>query len=282
MKGIIVAAGYGTRFLPATKTLAKEMLPLIDKPAISFIVEEFIASGITDIIIVTSRRKKAMDDFFDRDIELETLFTRENAGGKLEKICPPQANICFVRQQETIGSGDALLKAYPWLGGDAAVVAYPDDIHFGEVPLSLQLIEQYKKSGKNICAAMPVEGDVSRYGVFGVGADGTSVTALIEKPSRGSEPSHQVSIGRYLFTNEYFEKLAESFRQYNPTSGEFYHVYGLTPLIKENKVELINFSGKRVDTGEPAGYLEALFHYASLKEDYCDILDKLIKNRPSK
>jgi UTP--glucose-1-phosphate uridylyltransferase len=277
MKGIIVAAGYGTRFLPATKTLAKEMLPLIDRPAISFVVDEFIASGITDIIVVTSRRKKTMEDYFDHEIELEELFKRENSTAKLGKIIPPKVNICFVRQQEMLGSGDALLKAYPWLGGEAAVVAYPDDIHFGDKPLALQLIEQHNKTGKSVCAAMTVEGDVSRYGVFGVAGDNCTLTALIEKPKMGSEPSHEVSIGRYLFTNEYFKLLSKAYQNYKPGAGEFYHVYGLTPLIEQGKVELCRFTGKRVDTGEPAGYLEALFYYANTQSEYKVVLSNLIK-----
>ncbi|MCL2519568.1 MAG: UTP--glucose-1-phosphate uridylyltransferase [Spirochaetaceae bacterium] len=277
MKGIIVAAGYGTRFLPATKTLAKEMLPLIDKPAIAFIVEEFINSGINDIIIVTSRRKKVMDDYFDSEAELEAIFSREGAGKKLDKIKPYKANICFVRQQQSIGSGDALLTAMPWLGGDSAVVAYPDDLHFGEVPLAKQLIQQHNKTGRSVCAAMHVPGDVSRYGVLGIDVTKDNlVTALVEKPAVGTEPSHEVSIGRYLFTAEYFKELEAAFKNYKPSDGEFYHVYGLTPLIKAGKVDAVSFTGKRLDTGEPEGYLEAVLYYAIQQPNYKAVIDKVI------
>ncbi|HOX91354.1 MAG TPA: sugar phosphate nucleotidyltransferase, partial [Spirochaetales bacterium] len=131
MKGIIVAAGYGTRFLPATKTVAKELLPLVTKPAISFVVDEFVASGISDIIIITSRRKKPLDDYFDRDIELEELFTREGKRDKLALIAPPPVRVSFVRQRVMMGTGHALLQAASLIGDGPCVVAYPDDLHFG-------------------------------------------------------------------------------------------------------------------------------------------------------
>ena len=142
MKGVIVAAGYGTRFLPATKTIAKEMIPLIDKPSLAFIVEEFIDSGIEDILIISSRRKKSMEDYLDRETELEELFRREGKNEQLKKIEPYPANFSFIRQKEMRGTGHALLQVKPWLQGEPAVVAYPDDLHFGEVPLTEQLIRQ--------------------------------------------------------------------------------------------------------------------------------------------
>ncbi|HSV55676.1 MAG TPA: sugar phosphate nucleotidyltransferase, partial [Magnetospirillaceae bacterium] len=117
MKGVIVAAGYGTRFLPVTRTVPKEMLPLITKPCIAFIVEEFIASGIRDILVLTSRRKKVLEDWFDRDPELEAVFRAEGAFVKLDQIAPPDVRVFFVRQSEMRGTGHALLQAAPWLGG---------------------------------------------------------------------------------------------------------------------------------------------------------------------
>ena len=141
MKGIIVAAGYGTRFLPVTKTIPKEMLPLLTKPSISFIVEEFVASGIREILIISSRRKKALEDYFDREMELEGVFQAESAKEKLEAITPLGANFYFVRQQEMKGTGHALLLAKTFVGEDPCVVAYPDDLVLGPKPLAAQLIE---------------------------------------------------------------------------------------------------------------------------------------------
>ena len=128
MKGLIIAAGYGTRFLPATKTVPKEMLPLMDKPSVAFIVEEMIQSGIRDIVIITSRRKKCMDDFFDREVELERELSLKNKTELLEKIKPYRdVNICFIRQQEMKGVGHAMLQAESVIGNEPFVVAYPDD-----------------------------------------------------------------------------------------------------------------------------------------------------------
>ena len=144
MKGIIVAAGYGTRFLPVTKTIPKEMLPLVTIPSIQFIIDEFVNSGITDIVIISSRRKKMMEDYFDREVELESVFLREGKTRQLEAIEPPKANIAFVRQQKMMGTGHALLQVKEWIGKDACVVAYPDDLHMGTVPLAAQLIKTWE------------------------------------------------------------------------------------------------------------------------------------------
>jgi UTP--glucose-1-phosphate uridylyltransferase len=131
MKGIIVAAGYGTRFLPVTKSIPKEMLPLINKPSIDFIIEEFLKAGIQDILIISSRRKKSLEDYLDREVELESLFEKEGQTSKAQKIAPVEANIAFIRQSRMMGTGHALLQAKPWVGDSPVMVAYPDDLHFG-------------------------------------------------------------------------------------------------------------------------------------------------------
>ena len=134
MKGVIIAAGYGTRFLPVTKTVPKELLPVGTKPSIAYIVDEFLASGIDEIVVVSSRRKKALEDYFDREIELEEIFRREGRADKLALIARCRAKISFVRQTEMRGTGHALLQAKPFLGGEPCVVAYPDDLHVGIPP----------------------------------------------------------------------------------------------------------------------------------------------------
>jgi UTP--glucose-1-phosphate uridylyltransferase len=261
MKGLIIAAGYGTRFLPATKTLPKEMLPLIDKPSIAFIVDEFVASGIVDIVIVTSRRKKVLDDYFDREVELEETFRREGKADKLALIAPPEARVSFVRQAEMRGTGHALLQAAPLLGGEPCVVAYPDDLCFGEKPLAAQLIEAYEATGCSVMATMTVQGDVSRYGVVDPDPDGVRVRGFVEKPAKGSEPSHEVSIGRYLYTPEFFELLEAGWKSHG--SGEYYHTWALDRLIAARKVAYRPLEGLRLDTGEPEGYLDAVLRYAA-------------------
>jgi len=260
MKGVIVAAGYGTRFLPVTKTIPKEMLPLINRPAIAFIVDEFIASGITDIIIISSRRKKSLEDYFDTEAELQAVFTREGKKDKLDQIAPPAAHISYVRQTEMRGTGHALLQAAPFLGSEPCVVAYPDDLHFGEVPLAKQLMEVYEKTGCSVFSAEYDPGDVSRYGVIDPAPDGIHMQGFVEKPAPGTEPSHEISIGRYLYTPEFFELLAEGWGKH--TGGEYYHLYALEKLIAQNKVAWTRLSGQRLDTGEPEGYLNAILEYS--------------------
>lgn len=261
MKGIIVAAGYGTRFLPVTKTVPKELLPVGVKPSIAYIVEEFIASGIEDIIIISSRRKKALEDYFDREIELEEVFKREGKSDKLALIRPPEAHVSFVRQTEMMGTGHALLQVKNLIGSEPCVVAYPDDLLIGEIPLALQLMKVYEKTGKCVLATILEPGDVSRYGIVDPDKDGIGVRGFVEKPARGSEPSHEVSIGRYLYTPEFFDRLEEGWEKHE--KGEYYHSYALDRMIEAGKMAFKRVEGKRLDTGDPAGFLEAILHNAA-------------------
>lgn len=270
MNGIIVAAGYGTRFLPVTKTIPKEMLPLIDKPSIAFIVEEMIASGIQNIVVISSRRKKVLEDYFDRECELEALFEKENALDKLEKIKPPKANITFVRQQEMRGTGQALLLAKPFLNGEPVVVAYPDDLHFGEKPLCLQLIETYEKTGCSVMATIHNPPYLERYGVLKLADDNLHVADMVEKPAVGTAPSKEVSIGRYLYTPEFFDFLEEGWKKHR--SGEYYHLYALKKMMEQDKVVYKETEGERLDTGEPEGYLRAILRYASMDPVLKDVV----------
>ena len=277
MKGIIVAAGYGTRFLPVTKTVPKELLPVGTRPSIAFIVDEFVASGIDDIVIISSRRKKSLEDYFDREIELEELFRREGKADKLAAIAPPEARIAFVRQREMRGTGHALLQVASLVGGEACVVAYPDDLHVGERPLAAQLVEVYEKTGKTVMATILESGDVSRYGVVDPAPDGLSVRGFIEKPARGAEPSHEVSIGRYLYTPEFFDLLAEGWAKHE--KGEYFHTYALDRLIAAGKVAYKRVEGERLDTGEPAGYLGAILRNAAADPQLRPVLEAFARER---
>ena len=275
MKGIIVAAGYGTRFLPVTKTVPKELLPVGTRPAIAWIVDEFVASGIRDIVIISSRRKKALEDYFDREIELEGVFEREGKTDKLAAIAPPEANISFVRQREMRGTGHALLQVRPLVGGEPCVVAYPDDLHSGPRPLARQLIEVYEKTGKSVMATILEPGDVSRYGVVDPAADGVTVRGFVEKPAKGCEPSHEVSIGRYLYTPEFFDLLEEGWAKH--TKGEYFHTYALDRLIAAGKVAYKRTEGERLDTGEPSGYLDAILRNAAADPALRPVLEAFAK-----
>jgi UTP--glucose-1-phosphate uridylyltransferase len=263
MKGIILAAGYGTRFLPITKTIPKEMLPLGTRPALEYVVQEYVDSGITEILIITSRRKKVLEDYFDREPELEAVFEREGKTASLRKIAPPQAHIHFIRQQAMEGTGAAVLLARAFAGTDPCVLAFPDDLHFGEVPLARQLIEVYERTGNSVLALeeRPAGEDISRYGVAAV--DGAKepirVTGLIEKPPTGQEPSRYISIGRYLITPEIFQALEEERKVHQ--GGEFYLTSAFHRVAQQGKVRGCAYEGERLDTGEPLGYYQALIRF---------------------
>ncbi len=268
MKGVIVAAGYGSRFLPVTKTVPKEMLPLINKPSIDFIIEEFLRSGIEEIVVISSRRKKALEDYLDREIELETVYGADSARSKLETIAPPKARFCFVRQQEMRGTGHALLQVRPFVGREPFVVAYPDDLHFGEVPLARQLIRTWEQTGCTVLATLHDPPDIQRYATIGIAPDGLHVTEFVEKAPPGSEPSRETSIGRFLYTPEVFDHLEEGWRRHleaarrsGKAPGEYFHVAAVKALAAEGKVVFKRVEGKRLDTGEPEGYLVSLLDY---------------------
>lgn len=263
MKGLILTAGYGTRFLPVTKTIPKEMLPLGTRPALDYVVQEYLDSGIRDILIINSRRKKVLEDYFDREPELEAIFTREGKTANLRKIEPPRANLYFVRQQAMEGTGAAVMLAREFAGRDACVLAFPDDLHFGSPPLAGQLVEVYERSGHSVLALeeRPESEDISRYGVAAVtpGSDPLQVTGLIEKPATGTEPSRFISIGRYLITPEIFDALAEERRIHS--GGEFYLTAAFDRVAKLGRLRGCAYTGERLDTGEPLGYYQAMTRF---------------------
>ncbi|HJL86930.1 MAG TPA: sugar phosphate nucleotidyltransferase [SAR324 cluster bacterium] len=185
MKGVILAAGYATRFLPASKTIPKEMFPLIDRPVIDFIVQEMVDSGIKDILLVSSRRKKVLEDYFDREVELSSAFKESQQHQKLELIKPTTANIFTLRQQYMMGTGNALMLVEPFVNNEPFVVAYPDDIVFGDPPLTRQLIDAWEVCGKTILTVkeLPKE-ELQRYGIIDPEEPGKlmKVRSMVEKP----------------------------------------------------------------------------------------------------
>ena len=273
MKGVIVAAGYGTRFLPVTKTIPKEMLPLVTRPSIDFIVEEFVASGITEILFITSRRKKPLEDYFDREMELEAVFRASGDEKKLKAIAPPRATCYFVRQPEMRGTGHALLLARPFVGREPFVVAYPDDIHIGQPPLARQLVQAFEETGCSVLATLHDPPDLNRYGVISIAEDGTHVTGIVEKPAPGKEPSREASIGRFLYAPDFLDQLEEEWGRHG--KGEFFHTPAVLALARRGRVVFRRVEGDRLDTGDPSGYLEAIIRYARGVPELAAVIDRL-------
>jgi len=274
MKGVIVTAGYGTRFLPVTKTIPKEMLPLVTRPCIDFIVEEFVTSGITEILFITSRRKKALEDYLDRERELEAAFEKAADADKLAAIAPAPATCYFVRQGEMRGTGHALLLARSFVGSEPFVVAYPDDLHIGSPPLARQLIDCWERTGCTVLATLHDPPDINRYGVISPAADGQHVTDIVEKPPVGREPSREASIGRFLYAPDFLPQLAKDWQKHG--QGEFFHTPAVRTLAGRGRVVFQRVSGERLDTGEPAGYLEAIIRYARRQPELQAVLDRVM------
>ncbi|MCX7820050.1 MAG: UTP--glucose-1-phosphate uridylyltransferase [Brevinematales bacterium] len=278
MKGVIVAAGYGSRFLPITKTIPKEMLPIYDRPAIDFILDEFEEAGIKDVIIITSRRKKVLEDYLDREIELEDFFNKNGKEKYAELIKPRNMNFYFVRQKEMKGTGDALLLLKSIISEEAFIVAYPDDLVLSSPGLSKRLIDEYGKTGKSILAVRKEIENLSRYGVIKPRKekDVIYVEKIVEKPSIESAPSNFVSIGRYLFTSELLLLLEEDYK--NHKEGEFYHINAINRLAKDNKVIALEIEGTMLDTGELESYTLSVLNYLNTRKDGKKILEKFIDN----
>ncbi len=270
MKGVILAAGYATRFLPASKTIPKEMFPLIDRPAIDFIVQEMVDSGINDILLVSSRRKKVMEDYFDREIELSSVFSQSNEFEKLEVIKPIEANIFTLRQQHMMGTGNALMLVEPFVDNEPFVVAYPDDIVLGEKPLSKQLIETWEKTGNTVLSVQKLpEDQLWRYGVIDPEDSGEimQVKKMVEKPKHGTAPSRFVSFGRYLYTPELFDALRTSDKSHSSKS-EFTQTEAINHMAAQGHVSAVQFKGTRYDLGDPLGFLTSALQIGLQRSEF--------------
>lgn len=280
MKGVIVAAGYGTRFLPVTKTIPKEMLPLFDKPIIDFILDEFEEAGIKDVIIVTSRRKKVLEDYLDKEVELENYFRENKKVELLNFIKPRSMNFYFVRQREMKGTGDALLGIKNLISEDAFVVAYPDDVVLSKPGLTKRLIDLYSKTNKNVLAVRVENENLSRFGVIKPEYDGEFlfVQEIVEKPPVDKAPSNLVSIGRYLFKKELFDLLQKDFYNYKG-GGEFYHINAINTMCKNKDVLAFEIDGIMLDTGDLKNYALSFLKYLDFHPEGREILDSFLKRR---
>ena len=280
VKGVIVAAGYGSRFLPITRCLPKEMLPIVDRPAVDFIVQEYIDAGIEDILVITSRRKKVLEDWFDRHPELELAMA--DSPKKLAKLEPPKARVHFIRQHAMKGTGHAILHARTFAGNDPVVIAFPDDLFTGG-NCAADLIAAYEKTGCSVMSALDLPGeDVSRYGVLEPmdRDDGViGVRRIVEKPAKGTEPSTLVSLGRYLYTPEIFQLLAEGLERHAEGEGEYFPSDGINTLGAEGKVVAAVVDAVRRDTGQPFEYMQAVVELALEHEAIGDRFRAWLKER---
>lgn len=268
-KAVIPAAGLGTRFLPATKALAKEMLPIVDKPTIQFIVEEALKSGIEDILVVTGKSKRSIEDHFDSNFELEYNLEHKGKTDLLKLVNDTTAiNLHFIRQSHPRGLGDAVLQAKAFVGNEPFVVMLGDDLmdinNDNAVPLTKQLINDYETTHASTIAVMPVpHEEVSSYGVIapqGEGIDGLySVETFVEKPAHEDAPSDLAIIGRYLLTPEIFNILETQ----EPGAGnEIQLTDAIDTLNKTQRVFARQFNGDRYDVGDKFGFMKTSIDYA--------------------
>ena len=281
-KAVIPAAGLGTRMLPATKTVPKEMLPMVDKPVIQYIIEEAVASGIEDILIVTNRAKSAMDDYFDYYPELETRLLQAGKERELVEVrrAADLANIFYVRQKETKGLGHAIYRAKRFVGDEPFAVLLGDDIMRAEKPVTLQLIEGAEKYGASAVGVQKVSTEaISRYSSVKISPLEDrifDVSDMNEKPTPQAMFSNYAILGRYVLTPQIFDILESLKPGYG---GEIQLTDGLRELCRMSRMVAVNFEGRRYDTGNLCGFLEATIDFALENKATASWLRHFIKEK---
>lgn len=284
-KAIIPAAGLGTRFLPATKAQPKEMLPIVDKPTLQYIIEECVASGIEEILIITGRNKKSIEDHFDKSVELELELEKSGKEEMLKMVrdITDMINIHFIRQKEPRGLGHAIHCAKTFVGDEPFAVLLGDDIVYNdEKPCLKQLMDCYNEYGTSVLGVQTVDkSQVNKYGIVGgeqVSDRVYKVSDLVEKPKVEEAPSNVAILGRYIITPRIFEILETT----APGKGnEIQLTDALLTLVKEESMYAYDFEGKRYDAGDKLGYLQATVEYAlrrpELKDDFMAYLKTIVK-----
>jgi UTP--glucose-1-phosphate uridylyltransferase len=272
-KAVFPAAGLGTRFLPATKAQPKEMLPLVDKPIIQYGVEEALASGVSNVILVTGRGKNAIEDHFDVSVELETFLEARGKKEQLDEVrkISNLINFSYVRQGEPLGLGHAVLVAADLVGDEPFAVILGDDVIDAEPPALQQMIDVFRQVGGPVLAVerVPRE-DVSSYGVVAIDESATlprgvyKVRDLVEKPPREEAPSDLAIIGRYILTPDIFGSLQETAKD---RTGEIQLTNGLRHLLKSRPIYACEINGVRHDTGNKLGFLKAVVYFALRRGD---------------
>jgi UTP--glucose-1-phosphate uridylyltransferase len=275
-KAVFPAAGLGTRFLPATKAQPKEMLPLVDKPIIQYGVEEAVASGIDNIILVTGRGKNAIEDHFDVSVELETFLEMRGKREQLAEIrkISNLINFAYVRQGEPLGLGHAVLVTREYVGDEPFAVILGDDVIDAEPPAMKQLMDVFEQVGGPVLAVERVpQEDISNYGVINIderahlGPGVYQVRDLVEKPRREEAPSNLAIIGRYVLTPDIFPALAKT---KSDRTGEIQLTNGLRELLKSRPIYACEVKGVRHDTGNKLGFLKAVVYFALKRPDLAD------------
>lgn len=279
-KAIIPAAGLGTRLLPATKAQPKEMLPIVDKPAIQYIVEEAIEAGIEDIIIVTGRNKRAIEDHFDKSFELETILEGKGKLEYLEEVrsISKLGNIHYIRQGEALGLGHAIQCAKGFVGNEPFAVLLGDDIVRSTVPCIRQLMDVYEREGASVVGVQEVEEkDVEKYGIVAPGSrkeNVMEVESLVEKPPVNLAPSRFAIMGRYVLTPDIFKLLEQ---QAPGAGGEIQLTDSINQLAQKDRVLACDFEGRRFDTGNKLNLIKATIEMALDREDLKDELSDYLK-----
>ena len=281
-KAIIPAAGLGTRFLPATKAQPKEMLPIVDKPTIQYIIEEAVASGIEEILIITGRNKKCIEDHFDRSIELEMELEKAHKDELLEMVrsISNMVDIHYIRQKEPRGLGHAILCAKAFVGNEPFAVLLGDDVVDSEVPCLKQLMDCYKEYKTSILGVQHVDRtQVDKYGIVdGIHIEDKvyKVKKLVEKPAVEESPSDIAILGRYIITPQIFDIL----QQTKPgKGGEIQLTDALQTLIENEAMYAYNFDGKRYDVGDKLGFLQATVEFALKRDDLREPFMNYLTNR---
>ena len=279
-KAVIPAAGLGVRFLPATKAQPKEMLPIVDKPTIQYVIEEAVASGVEDILIVTGRTKKAIEDHFDKSVELEYQLAAKGNYELLKEVryISDLANIFYVRQKEPLGLGHAVLCARQFVGGEPFAVLLGDDIIKSETPCLKQLADLYEEKQSSVVAVQEVPAaEVNKYGIIAgesIGERVYNITDLVEKPEVGKAPSGLAVIGRYIISPRVFTLLANA----QPgAGGEIQLTDALRVLCREESVFGLAYEGLRYDAGDKLGYLRATVEFALDRPELADGFGKYLR-----
>ena len=269
-KAVFPVAGFGTRFLPATKAMPKELLPIVDKPLIQYAVEEAIAAGIDTLIFVTGRNKRAIEDHFDANKELELALRskgKNEQADMVRNIVPPHVECIFVRQAEQLGLGHAVLCAERAVAGEPFAVLLADDFLTDYAPgVTADLVDAFEKTGNPQLSVMPMdEAYISQYGVIIPSSDGHGVIGMVEKPRQDEAPSNLASIGRYILTPDIFDTLRNLTLD---TGGEIQLTDALNLHAQNGLLEAIHINGKRFDCGSVDGFMAASAHeYAKRLEN---------------
>lgn len=277
-KAVFPVAGLGTRFLPATKAMPKELLPIIDKPIIQYAVEEAVSAGITDLIFVTGRTKRAIEDHFDANPELERALRdkgKDDVADMIRNIVPEGVRCIFVRQSEALGLGHAVLCAEPAVGHEPFAVLLADDVMRGALPTQ-SLLDAYSVAPGTILSVMEVAAsEAQNYGIVCPGPGG-SVAGLVEKPKFGTEPSNLASIGRYVLEPEIFDILKA---QPPGHGGEIQLADAINTRAAGGHVRAVTLTGQRYDCGSKMGYLEAVMDFALEHPDYAERFGALVDTK---